>query len=41
MKSGDESKAKNQCYTEWQQLRNVARIDGADEYGPLVEVEEN
>jgi hypothetical protein len=41
MKSGDKSRAKDQCYTEWQQLGNVARIDGVDEYGPLVEVGEN
>jgi len=41
MKSGVESRAKDRCYTEWQQLGNVARIDIADEYGPLVEVGEN
>ena len=41
MQLGDESRAKEQCYTEWQQLGNVARIDGVDEFGPLVEEGEN
>jgi hypothetical protein len=41
MKLGDESRAKDQGYTQWQQLENIARIDGADEYGTLVDVGEN